>query len=199
MGECLHVFPIYSKPFGLSFSDWTVRWWQWITSIPKSKNPTNDDNGKFVMASQENNNVIFLCQTIEDFGGVSTRKSILKNKRFFFMPIINWISIQGVDGQSDRELLEIAKAKMDVIDRLDLVINDTKITELRSNRVRSEFFEIDLPSDNIFEMPEGKRRCMSDGYWVFFHSCSDSIELSTRSSCSKGITQIGTDYEIILC
>jgi hypothetical protein len=199
MGECLHIFPIHSKPFGLSFSDWTIKWWQWITSIPQSENPTNDETGKFVTLCQENNNdVIFLCQTIEGLGGVPTRRSTISNKRFFFMPIINWISISGVDGNDDEEMLKIAKTKMDVIDRLDLVINGRNIENLKFNRVRSNFFDIDLPANNILDLPEGKRRCLSDGYWVFFHICSNYMELSTNSSCSLGVTQIGTNYELTI-
>ncbi|MDQ6865384.1 MAG: hypothetical protein M3044_16350, partial [Thermoproteota archaeon] len=28
------IFPVDSKPYGISYPDWTVKWWQWADSIP---------------------------------------------------------------------------------------------------------------------------------------------------------------------
>ena len=41
-----------SKPYGLTYEDWTARWWQWAYSIPKDVNPAYDDTGKFCMEGQ---------------------------------------------------------------------------------------------------------------------------------------------------
>jgi hypothetical protein len=40
------VFPANSKPYGLSYGEWTAKWWQWGYSIPKDINPAYDDTGK---------------------------------------------------------------------------------------------------------------------------------------------------------
>ena len=29
------VYPIDSKPYGSTYADWTVKWWQWALGIPK--------------------------------------------------------------------------------------------------------------------------------------------------------------------
>ena len=39
------VFPISSKPYGLSYGEWTAKWWQWATQIPTSVNPIPDKTG----------------------------------------------------------------------------------------------------------------------------------------------------------
>src|SRR4030095_10970657 len=41
-----------SKPYGLTYEDWTARWWQWAYSIPKDVNPAYDDTGKYCMEGQ---------------------------------------------------------------------------------------------------------------------------------------------------
>src|SRR5690242_9554247 len=41
------VFPLESKPYGLTLKDWTARWWQWDTSIPKDHNPGGDPTGRY--------------------------------------------------------------------------------------------------------------------------------------------------------
>ena len=40
-----------------------------------------------------------------------------------FMPIINWISILNVDGQTDEELASVAKKRMDVVSELEVTID----------------------------------------------------------------------------
>ena len=40
------VFPADSKPYGLSYGEWTARFWQWLHSIPKQDNPAADTTGK---------------------------------------------------------------------------------------------------------------------------------------------------------
>jgi len=67
------------------------------------------------------------------------------------MPLINWISIFGVDGNSDDELINIAREKMNVIDKLELHINESYLSSsLRNNRVLSSFFDINLPKENTY-------------------------------------------------
>ena len=31
------VFPANSKPYGLTYGDWTAKWWQWGYSVPKDQ------------------------------------------------------------------------------------------------------------------------------------------------------------------
>jgi hypothetical protein len=31
-------------PFGFSFAEWAIKWWQWLLSIPKENNPAIDNN-----------------------------------------------------------------------------------------------------------------------------------------------------------
>ena len=197
MNQILDIFPINSKPLGLSYAEWSIKWWQWITSIPIEQNPAYDQNGEFVNVNQNIRNVTFLCQTIEGAKCTPIRTNTIHKGGLFFMPIINWISIEGIDGYNDIDLITMAKNKMDVIEKLELKINGLMNNyELIRNRVNSTFFIIDLPKNNIFNLEVGKRRCISDGYWVFFQYYSDALNLYTNSSCSSGVTQISVEYNL---
>jgi hypothetical protein len=46
------VYDINSKPFNVSYADWTEQWWQWTYSIPWNKNPSYDDTGKYCSENQ---------------------------------------------------------------------------------------------------------------------------------------------------
>jgi hypothetical protein len=50
------VFELGSRPFNLTYADWTTKWWQWAYSIPWGENPSYDDTGKYC---SENQNVQF--------------------------------------------------------------------------------------------------------------------------------------------
>ena len=115
------------------------------------------------------------------------------------MPIINWISIIHHDGDCDKQLLEIARNKMDVVGPLEITINGITLNKgLEKYRIQSPFFEIGLPEDNIFGISSGKRRCISDGYWLFLHPVYENVRLSTFSSCSSGATKIKVIYDLTI-
>ena len=199
MSTQFYIYPIDSKPYGFSYSEWSVKWWQWLSSIPKENNPTLDWTGAKVHVNQINQNVFFLCQTIEGVNSLPLRKSTIPSNRAIFMPIINWISIMDVDGHTDKELMEVARHRMDIIGALEITINEIIINEgLEKYRVQSPFFEIDLPEDNIYGLSSGKRRCISEGYWIFFKHISKNIRLYSFSSCSSGATKIKVNYELTI-
>jgi hypothetical protein len=56
------VFSADSKPYGLTYGEWTAKWWQWGYSIPKNINPAYDDTGKNC-AQKQNGPVWFLAAT----------------------------------------------------------------------------------------------------------------------------------------
>src|SRR5438045_3460219 len=39
------VHPPNSKPYGLSYGEWSARWWQWTLQIPLATNPNFDTTG----------------------------------------------------------------------------------------------------------------------------------------------------------
>ena len=47
------VFPLNSKPYGLAYSDWAGKWWQWAISIPSNINPLTDNTGTHCAERQQ--------------------------------------------------------------------------------------------------------------------------------------------------
>jgi hypothetical protein len=64
--EPLESYTPESKPYDLSYGQWTVKWSQWILSIPMEVNPADDQTGKNAGVNQTDPNVWFLAGT---FGG----------------------------------------------------------------------------------------------------------------------------------
>src|SRR3954470_21116236 len=46
------IFPINSRPYGQSYGQWAVAWWQWALSVPAASNPVADTTGEFAGEGQ---------------------------------------------------------------------------------------------------------------------------------------------------
>jgi hypothetical protein len=185
-----------SEPFGLTFSEWSAKWWQWLLSIPKSLNPARDSLGENASLGQIYEKVFFLCQTIEGAKLLPSRKVSIRKGTSIFLPIINWISNFYEHGNSEKQLIEIATKHMDTIGNLEFTLNGNKIVGLEKYRFLSNFFTVELPKHNILDLPAGKARFVSDGYWVFTEPIITDTTILTFGSCSSGVTKIGVNYSI---
>lgn len=198
------IFPIDSKPYGLTYGEWTIKWWQWLLSIPISSNPAFDNAGIYANVNQHELSVFFLCQTIEGNEIIPIRKCIINSGKGIFMPIINWISILYVDGNSEQEMISTAKEKMDIIDNLQVTIDDSTITHgLTKYRVASPCFSINLPKDNIlghFHSIQSNLnvRAATDGYWIFIKPLEECKEhhIQTLASSNSSPTKMEVIYEL---
>lgn len=193
----ISIFPIDSKPYGYTYGEWSAKWWQWLLSIPKPDNPLLDTTGANSTINQGNSNVFFLCQTYEGEKSIPDRVVTLASGRAIFMPIINWISVMHIDGENDDELVATAKERMDVVANLEITINGITVKEgFEGYRAQSPFFNLELPVNNIFGVPAGHRRAISDGYWLFVKPLEKGTSLTSFGSCSSGVTKIGVNYNI---
>lgn len=192
------IFGINEKPYGLSFSEWTVKWWNWIIGIPKDVSPLFDMNGKNARLNQIDSEVVFLCQTLESSEKIPVRSIKIAKGTSVFMPIINWISILHEDGENDEELLNTARERMNVVKDLRININELTLTtdRLKVFRVQSPVLDTFLPEKNIFDRPSCQTRMVSDGFWIFLKPITYSVRIKSLGSCSSGITNIGVDYNI---
>ena len=198
----ISLFPIESRPYGLTYGEWSARWWQWLLSVPKSRSPAVDASGDNANVNQNDPNVFFLCQSVESIQEgrpAQDRTVFVRAGRSVFMPIINWVSIMNVDGQTDEELASVATKRMDVVSELEVIIDGVTIEEgLKRYRTRSPFFDMMVPEDNIFQLPSGFRRLVADGYWIFLKPIEKEIKLTTYGSCSSGVNKFGINYHITL-
>ena len=188
-----------SYPYGLSYGEWTVRWWQWLLSTPKSCNPIVDQSGENAAINQPTEPVWFLAGKLgsEEKNFPHRDCSIPVGKSILF-PVIN-CEVNPI------ELPEL-KTKEDLIDH---VVNDENtIVEKKCSlnhipidvqRVKSdpEIFEVKLNDDNVYNVNGGNTIACADGYWVFLKPLPPGeYELSFRGSCEKGRLSSGADYRL---
>src|ERR1051325_2671947 len=77
-----------SLPGGLSYQQWSARWWSWAYSIPLSMNPIFDTTG-IDCALNQSGPVWFLAGTN---GFSATRNCVVPAGKMIFFPIINLLN-----------------------------------------------------------------------------------------------------------
>jgi hypothetical protein len=193
----LLIHPRKSVIYNKTYEEWSIEWWKWLLRIPADHNPLVDFTGQNAIQYQPNGNVIFLCQTIESKFPFPSRHVSISPAKSVFMPIINWISIEGIDGNDYPELIDVAKKKIDVVKEMKFTINNVTLTkELWNFRVASGPFKAKFPHNNVLGIDAGNKKCASDGYWLFVKNLSLSTNISTSGVCSTGETNIGVEYKL---
>jgi len=194
-GAKLEIYETNSRPYGLTFGDWTAKWWKWILSIPQNCNPINAGSPEYCFQRSE-----FPVCFLAGIGiGSTERTCTLSAKKSILMPILNYGATLADEPnvQSEQELASLAEKEMDIISGLNVTLDGYTLPNLRQFRVRSPIFDILLPNDNIFGCQGGPTRGTSDGYWLFLRSLPiGDHEVSTFGSCMSGKLQIRVKYTI---
>lgn len=193
----LLIYPRNSIIFGKSYGDWSIEWWKWLLQIPSRYNPSIDLTGENANKFQSYRDVIFLCQSIESRIPFPSRSVSISHDKSVFMPVLNWLSVEGLDGNHNKELMDVAKKKIDVVKEMKFTLNDITLTkEIWDFRVASRPFKITFPSDNVLGIESGIKKCASDGYWLFIKPMGLNSRITTKGVCSTGETNIGVEYKL---
>lgn len=192
----LVLFETDSVPYGVTFSEWTIRWWRWLLSSPMEINPAMDDSGKYSEIGQDNPCVWFLAGT---FGGSANRSCDIPAGKGILMPIINYECSFADEPsiKSEHELELKCKKEIDDIKNLTVTIDNIMLNNLERYRVRSPIFAINLQEKNILTANSGSTKMISDGYWIFFRPLDiGNHKITSYGSCRSGKIRIQTAYNI---
>jgi hypothetical protein len=160
-----NVFSIDSEPFGLTYGEWSARWWQWLFSIPSSDDPSDDKTGDKCAVNQGDDHVWFLSGHSsglhETFCKVPLGKAILT-------PILTGFCDYHHDSEAKTESELRACAFSGIRGAsMQLFINGMEIKNIESYRVQSPLFDLSAPPDNFFGLePINSTQAAGDGYYV---------------------------------
>jgi hypothetical protein len=189
------VFSPESCPYGISYPEWTSKWWQWALSIPIQTNPIKDTAGEY-SATNQFGPVWFLAGTV---GGAVRRHCYLSSQRAILLPVLihGGTLADAPSFKSEEELLSHARREMDIISNLEVIIDNVRIDSLRIYRVQTPVFDVVLPKENLFGGTPGATKGTSDGYWLFLKPLErGDHHIHSFGSCQSGRVKIGVDYDL---
>lgn len=165
------VYPPDSKPYGLTYGQWSEKWWQWSLGIRMADNPGGDETGERCASSQNDPHVWFLAGT---FGGPVSRTCSIPENRSIFIPIVN-AECSYVEFPAYKTVAELEKCASDVINKasnLQASIDGVSIPDLQKFRSKSGLFNFTMPADNVLGLAPGKTDSVAEGHWIMLKPLS---------------------------
>ena len=191
-GQIELLFQPDSKPYGLSYADWTARWWQWAYSIPKDVNPSYDDTGKYC-AEGQSGPVWFLTGTykhpVDRYCTIPVGKAILLtslNSECSFAEFPNL--------KTEEQLRQCAKQMQDSVIHLEASVNGVPLTGLEKYRIQSPLFNFTLPENNTLGLSPQTTQAVSDGNWVFLKPLSVGNHTIYHKGGLRNITDSSSNH-----
>ena len=171
LGSTLKIYPPDSDPYGLSYGQWSQKWWEWAFEVPSEDSPVNDVTGENCSLNQEGP-VWFLAGT---FGTSVTRECIIPEGKALFMPADNVpVSVAEFKNLPDDEQVLKAEAEKIIndVDIVEVEIDGVKIENITSYKVITDLFQLDLPQANVLGAEPGTYNFTGAGHWVFIDPLS---------------------------
>ncbi len=162
------VYAIDSKPYGMTYADWTVKWWQWALGIPKEINPTADDSGKNCAQGQNDQHVWFLAGT---GGGSAERTCVIPSGKAILIPVLNGeCTYKDSAGSKSPSDLRSCALKSDAgVTTLAATVDGVNMQNVDKYRVTSDLFNVTLANNNILGVAPGPTQGVSDGWWFILY------------------------------
>jgi hypothetical protein len=198
MTEQIVSFTSDSHPYGLSFGQWTVCWWNWFLSTPKSISPVIDESGKFAAINQPLQDVWFLAGKLaSEDKNFPNRVCNVPFGRAILIPVINCEanSLEYPELKTEQELLERVERDENTIIRKECLVDGIQVPV---QRIRSDppLFKVKINEDNFYQIKDGGlTMAAGDGYWVFLKPLIPGDHfISFSGSCEKGKLNSGANY-----
>jgi hypothetical protein len=169
------VLPPNSHPHGLTYAQWSAKWWQWALAVPAPVNPILDATGANC-AQGQSGSVWFLAGTS---GGAVTRSCTIPAGKSIMFPIVNVENdypcpdpnFHPAPGQSLEDFLtQGAKAIIDPVNELEVEVDGVSLRNLFDYRATSKLFMFtgDPSLTAAFDscITGSSQPAVSDGYWI---------------------------------
>jgi hypothetical protein len=165
-----YVFPPDSKPYGLTYGEWSGKWWKWALEIPGNATPMLDKAGEYCDQNQSGP-VWFLAGTQ---GGPAQRRCTIPEGNGIFFPIVNVLAsyVENPLIKTEQELREFTKDPLDSVTLVEASVDGVKLQDLEKHRMQSPLFNFTYPENNSGGITPGPTQAISDGYWVMLHPLS---------------------------
>lgn len=160
-GQNFSIFPVDSRPYNLTYGEWSAKWWIWSLSIPEENNPITDQTGKNCGINQQGP-VWFLAGTL---GGSVTRECDIPPDRAILLSPLN-IECSYAEFpvmKAEKELRDCAQWPGATV---EVTIDGVSIQNISKYNVQSPIFDVTLPENNVFGAPAGPTKAVSGGWWV---------------------------------
>jgi hypothetical protein len=162
------AIPPHAKPYGMTYGEWSARWWQWALSLPVDQNPFFDEGGDCSNGANGQLGPIWFLTGVINASGTAVRNCTVPVGKALFFPVINvecsTLEAPPYYGGNEAELRACAKGFQ--FEDVFLEIDGVRVRDLTHYLVASPLFWFTVPPDNALGVPAGTGQSVSNGYFV---------------------------------
>ena len=152
------VFALDSKPYGSTYEDWTIKFWQWLLPIPADKSPMTDTTGERCRDNQNSSSPVFFLVFLG--GGSAVRTCDVPAGKAILVPVnVVECSFAEMNVKTEKELHTCAEEDESSNPGLFLSVDGKQFEDLEKYRVHSRAFDTNFPENNIFAAEPGPTPC----------------------------------------
>lgn len=162
------VLPPKSDAYGMTYGEWSARWWQWAISLPTDHNPLTDTAD---CSTGQLGPVWFLGGPFWPAANPNVRNCNVPPGKALFFPIVDTecsdLEQPPWFGATEADRRACAKGGMDPASDLVAEIDGAVIQNLASYRAASPNFFFTAPADNVLGVTGGgSGQSVADGFYL---------------------------------
>ena len=161
----LTIFTPDSSPYGLTFGEWTSKWWQWFVSIPNDANhPLNDAKG--CPSTNQAGPVWFLAGSIT---GYAERTCTIPQGKAILQPILmqECSTAEQSSLKTESELRACAVSSASHFRNMEVTIDGVHLKDMQKYSAVSPLFNVTFPDNPIMAATPGTSPAVVAGTWIF--------------------------------
>lgn len=181
------VYSTDAKPFGVTYGEWTAKWWQWNMGMPNATHLRENFDSKNCNMDQDGP-VWFLP---DGLNGKEVRSCTIPSDKAVLVPLLtgNCDDDNPQSPMSDEDLIKCASEGGDY-STISATLDGVPLKNLSEYKISSPYFNMTVPKDNVFKNIPGTYRAVSDGWYVFLEPLSQGThELNLVTSVINPINE----------
>jgi hypothetical protein len=157
------IFSKESRPFGLPYTEWMIKWWQWHISLPREGHPYITHNIQNCPVGISGP-VAFVTNSIQ---GESHYTCTIPAGHAILLRIgsAECSSIE-IHSESPPALIKCATEGQQYL-TFEVKVDGVPLKGLEQNVALSRFFNITIPADNVYDIKAGTYKAVAHGYFAF--------------------------------
>ena len=146
------VIPPNATPYGMTYGEWSAKWWQWAYSLPVDQNPWFDEEGSCANGAHGQFGPVWFLTGIINSSGTAERNCTVPAGKALFFPIVNVEDATLESGLTGEALREFPTYVVGLVTDLEAEIDGVPLEDLYEYRAVSPLFVYGpLPENNVLQ------------------------------------------------
>jgi hypothetical protein len=164
------VIPPNAKAYGMTYGEWSAKWWQWALSLPVDQNPFFDEGGNCSNGANGQLGPVWFLTGVINVSGTAVRDCTVPAGKALFFPLINvdcsTLEADPFHGDNEEELRACVTKDLFQFEDVFAEIDDVAVQDLNRYRVESPLFIFTVPPSNVLGVDAGTGQMISNGYYL---------------------------------